>query len=56
MSSHYALADDDDDLTLTPHLDGDMQHTTTIYIPLRTCRVFNVLITNLEPRHGLPWP
>jgi hypothetical protein len=42
--------------TLTPHLNGDMQATSTIYIPVRTCRLSHFLTTNLEPRHGLPWP
>lgn len=42
--------------TLTPRYESDMQPTTTIYVCVRTCRVYHFLKTNLEPRQGLPWP
>jgi hypothetical protein len=35
---------------------SDMQATTTIYIRVRTCRVFHFLKMNLGPHQGLPWP
>ena len=41
--------------TLTPRK-SDMQATTTIYLNAQTFRVFHFLMTNLEPRQGLPWP
>jgi hypothetical protein len=31
-----------------PSLESDMQHTTTIYICLRTCRVFHFLKNELR--------